>query len=104
MKTTHHILQANLRHESDPRALRNGRNFPTDQSYHAATLTGGCGTPAKFRRPSFRDISKEYFSHEAPRNFALEAAFFTAIILLATLPILNSAQALATLVRSSGVL
>jgi hypothetical protein len=105
MKTTPHITTINKRHESDPRARRNGRNFPqTDQDYLGTTLTGGCGAPAKFRRPSFRDISNGYFSHEAPRDFAFEAAFFSAIILLTALPILNSAHALAALVRSTGLL
>lgn len=106
MKTRPQIPNFNQRHESDPRALRNGRPFPqTDQSYQSATLLGTCGTPAKFRhQPSFFRISNEYFAEEAAHNFALDAGIFTALILSALLPIANGVEAVATLVHSLGVL
>ncbi len=104
MKPTSHLLTSNKRHSSESRALRTKWNFPQiDQSFHTATLSGGCGARARFRHPSFREISDEYFNHEAPRNFVAEAAFFTAIILTVAVPILNSAQALAELVKSASL-
>jgi len=105
MKMTPHILTINKRHDSDPRTSRSGRGFPsTDHNYRAATLTGGCGTPAKFCGPSFSKISSEYFSDEAPRSFAVEACVFAALILTVVWPIVNSVQAIAALIHSVGVL
>lgn len=102
--TSPHILTANKRNEAEPRASRNNRNFPpTEQGYHTPTLTGGCGTPAKFRRPSFREISSEYFAEEAPRSFAVDAAIFTVLIATAMLPIVNGVRAVATLLQNSGL-
>jgi hypothetical protein len=105
MKTTPQILDLNQRHGSDPRASRHGRTFPqTDQSYQSPTLLGSCGKPAKFDGPSFFEISNQYFADEAPRSFAVEAGVFAALILTAVLPIVNSVQAVATLIHNVGVL
>jgi hypothetical protein len=105
MKTTPQIQDLNQRHASDPRASRHGRSFPqTDQSYQSSTLLGGCGTPVKFHGPSFLEISNRYFADEAPRSFAVEAGVFAALILTAVLPIVNSVQAVATLIHHAGVL
>jgi hypothetical protein len=105
MKTTPQVLNLNQRYESDPLASRDGRSFPqTDQGYQSSTLVGGCGTPAKFQGPSFFEISNHYFADEAPRSFAVEAGIFTALILTALLPIVNSVQAVANLIHSIGVL
>ena len=67
-------------------------------------LPGGCGEPVKFQGPSFFKISNDYFADEAPRSFAVEAVVFSALILTAILPIVNSAQAVATLIHHVGVL
>lgn len=105
MKTTSQIQNANKRHEADPRASRPGRNFPQiDCQFQSPTLHGGCGTPSKFRRPSFYRMSSEYFAEEAPRSFAIEAAFFSALILIVALPVANCVQAVATLIHTLGVL
>jgi hypothetical protein len=58
----------------------------TDCNYQAssyADLWGGrCGrAPA----PSFRNISRDYFHHEAGRTFVAEAVFFSAIIITAAI-------------------
>jgi hypothetical protein len=104
MKNTPHILEFNRRHESDPRNSRGGRNFPeTDQNYRSSKLHGACGTPAKFHRPAFFEISSEYFAEEAPRGSAVDAGIFGALILAALLPIANGVQAVATLIQSVGV-
>lgn len=67
-------------------------------------MLGGCGTPVKFHGPSFFEISNRYFADEAPRSFAVEAGVFAALILTAVLPIVNSVQAVATLIHHAGVL
>jgi hypothetical protein len=56
------------------------------------------------RQPSFRAISQDYFKNEARHSFAGEAALFTAIVLIVTVPLLQSVSALVHMVRSIGVL
>jgi hypothetical protein len=106
MKNTPHILTSKSRIESEPRAVRNGRNFPrVDHAYQNATLRGSCGTATKFSRgPSFYQISNKYFADEAARTFLVDTGVFAALILTALLPIVNSVQAVATLIHSVGVL
>ena len=105
MKNTTHILQLAHRHEADSLASRGGKKFPqTDQNYQDPQFLGGCGTPAKFHHPAFFEISNEYFAHEAARGFVIDAGVFAALILTAMLPIVNSAQAVATLIHTAGVL
>ncbi len=106
MNTTHQIQDLSQRHDANPRAERSGRSFPQiNQNYQSATLHGTCGTPAKFRGgiPFFR-ISNQYFAEEAQRSFALDAGVFAALMLTALLPIVNSVQAVATLIHHLGVL
>ena len=73
----------------------------TDFNYQAPSMGGRCfGSPG----PSFRSISENYFKNEARPNFAGEAAFFTVILMIAAVPILNSVSAVLHLVRSFGML
>jgi hypothetical protein len=105
MKNTPHILQLSRRHESDPRNSRRGQNFPqTDQNYQSAKVPGGCGTPVKFHRPAFFEISNDYFANEAARGFLVDTGVFAALILTSMLPIVNGVEAVATLIHSVGVL
>lgn len=105
MKNTPHILPLDRRHESEARAPRDGRTFPqTAHSYQGSELLGGCGTPATFHRPAFFEISNRYFAVEAARSFAVDAGVFGALILTALLPIVNSVQAVATLLHTIAVL
>jgi len=105
MKTTIEILDLKQRHESDRRASRQERNFPhTEQHYQSCQLTGNCGEPVKFQEPSFFKISNNYFADEAPRGFAVDAGVFSALMLAVLLPIVNSLQAVATLIHYVGVL
>ena len=105
MKKIIHIDQINRRHESDPRMVRQNRAFPqTDYHYQSCNLNGRCGTPAQFREPGFFKISNDYFAEEAKRGFAVDAALFAALIGTALLPIVNSVQAVATLIHTLGVL
>lgn len=105
MKNTPHTQNLNKRHRSEYRAARNGQPFPEiAHHFQASNLSGSCGKPAKFERPAFSDISKDYFADEAPRGFAVDAALFAALIATALLPIVNGAQAVATLIHHIGVL
>jgi hypothetical protein len=105
MKTTVQTLDLKQRHESDRRVSRQGRNFPRpEQHYQSCQLAGNCGEPVKFQEPSFFEISNDYFADEAPRSFAVDAGVFSALILTALLPIVNSVQAVATLIHHVGVL
>ncbi len=106
MKTTDQLPNTNKRHDSSRARRRYGGNFPkTEFNYHNASLVGcGAGRGATFRAPSFRDISRDYLNREARNDFLTEAAFFAMIVITAALPLLNSAHAVAGLVRSLGVL
>ncbi|HCP91451.1 MAG TPA: hypothetical protein DIT76_05300 [Spartobacteria bacterium] len=76
-----------------------------DCNYQAPSyvdLSGGhCGNvPA----PSFRNISRDYFRHEARCNFASEAALFVLIVATAALAIANGAVAAIDFLRALGYL
>ncbi len=106
MNTTHQIQDLSQRHDANPRAERSGRSLPQiNQNYQSATLRGTCGTPTTFRggTPFFR-ISNQYFAEEAQHSFAVETGVFGTLILTALLPIVNSVQAVATLIHHLGVL
>lgn len=103
MKTTTQILDLKQRHESDLRPSRPGRSFPQiEQHYQTCKLPGGCGEPVKFQEPAFFKISSRYFAEEAQRNFAVDTGVFAALMLAAMLPIVNSVQAVATLIQHVG--
>lgn len=90
---------------SDATRLPAGRNHHqplTDWSFQAATpnLRGGAmphhpGT----RRPSFHQLSQEFFSAEAGHESRLEGWAFGAIVLMAAWPIALAAQAMLTLIK-----
>ena len=105
MKTTTQILDLKQRHESEVRAPRHGQSFPQiEQRYQTCKLPGGCGEPVQIQEPSFFKISNDYFADEAPRSFAMDAGVFATLMLTAILPIVNSVQAVATLIHNVGVL
>ena len=104
MKNTLHIHNQSKRHQSEARAGRNAaRSFVNAPQFQANNFTGGCGKPVKFE-PAFSDISKDYFAEEAPRGFAVDAGLFAGLIAMALFPIVNSAQAVATLIHHLGLL
>ncbi|MBA3961853.1 MAG: hypothetical protein H0X40_08130 [Chthoniobacterales bacterium] len=104
MKNTLHTHNLSKRHQSEVRDGRNAaRAFAIAPQFQANNFTGGCGKPVKFET-AFRDISKDYFAEEAPRGFAVEASLFAGLVAMALFPIVNSAQAVATLVHHLGLL
>jgi hypothetical protein len=100
MKPT--VEQNNLTRRGDG-AQKNGATFPfVDSNYHAVTLPtyrGGC---LRAKPLSFRNISGEYFRHEARNEFCVEALAFFAMAVTAAIPILNNMHALADFLRVIG--
>ena len=54
------------------------------------------------REPLFHRISQDYLTREAPQHFACEAVVFWVIMMAAAPPLLNAANAVLELIRSSG--
>ena len=54
------------------------------------------------REPPFYWITQDYFTNEAPQHFACEAVVFWVIMMAAAPPLLNAANAVIELIRSSG--
>lgn len=89
--------------EFSARALRCGSALPiTDYSYQAASLAKTGTRCLSSCRPSFRSISQDYFENEEPRSLVSEAAFFSVMMMTASLLILNSAGALVNVLRAIG--
>jgi hypothetical protein len=80
------------------------RQFPRlESNYHVAALPnfrGGCA--ARREVPSFRNISGEYFRHEARGEFCTELIAFAAIAVTAVIPLLSNVHALADFLRAIG--
>jgi len=87
------------------RGSRKGSALPkTDYGFQAASVMHRGGRCFGARCASFRSISQNYFTNEAPQSFAGEAALFAVIVVTAAVPILNSISELLHLVRSFGTL
>ena len=54
------------------------------------------------RERLFHRISQDYLTKEAPQHFAREAVVFWVIMMAAAPPLLNAANAVLELIRSSG--
>lgn len=101
MKSTHQLPSIVRRHLSHDGKSRVGRSLPlVSQYYQTPVMHGGCGSPSKFRRPAFFQLSSDYFANEAPRGFAVEAVIFSALIFTAVLPIVNGVQAMVALAHN----
>lgn len=104
MKYTPQTQNITRRHQSEMCERQNGAHRPeVAQHFQTNHLSGHCGKPARFERPVFSDLSKDYFAAEEPRSFAVEAAVFSALIATALFPIINGLQAVA-LLHTIGVL
>jgi hypothetical protein len=69
------------------------RKFPlVDYSYHAPILNGS-SAPCLKTSKSLRDISRDYFDAEANREFISEGTVFTALIVMAIVPIVAGISA-----------
>lgn len=82
---------------------RKGLQMPkTDCHYQVGSMGSRGGY--RSRRASIRAVSADYFKNEARSTFATEAAFFSVIVMTAAVPLINTAMALAQLVRSFAAL
>jgi hypothetical protein len=76
-----------------PNTQPNEREFPlVDYPYHAPILNGS-SAPCLKTSKSLRDISRDYFDAEANREFISEGAVFTALIVMAIVPIVAGISA-----------
>ncbi len=83
--------------------VRNHTSFPlTDCNYYSVTLTGYHGQCAKPLAPSFRNISRQYFQHEARHDFIGEAILFAMLVITAAVPLVSAAYAVTELCRAFG--
>ena len=75
------------------------RRFPvTDFNYQSVELGSYNGRCAELAGDSFR-TTREYFDHEAARDFLTEAAVFGVIMLSVAAPLLNGIESIAHLLR-----
>jgi len=75
--------------KSLPNTQPNARKFPlVDYQYHAPMLNGSSARCLQTSK-SLRDITRDYFDAEADREFISEAAVFTALIVMAIMPIVT---------------
>jgi hypothetical protein len=80
---------------------RPGLRMPkTDCNYQVGSMPSRGGRDFGSRHASIRAVSNDYFKNEARSIFATEAAFFSVIVITAAVPLINTAMALAHLVRS----
>jgi hypothetical protein len=105
MKHTPYLELHRSRYQSEDRSARRVRVSPQREAcYKSPQLHGACGTPAKFHRPAFFELSNRYFADEEPRGIAIDTAVFVALIGSALLPIVNSVQAVAALLHGLPVI
>src|SRR5437016_4185762 len=98
MKPT--VEQNNLSKRTDV-AQKNRAPFPdVDCNYQTVVVPSHRGACLRPRFSSFRNISGEYFRHEARNEFHIEAAMFVALVITAAIPILNNLHALADFLRA----
>ena len=93
----------------EPKNARNerttDRSFPvTDFNYHAIALENYNGRCAKPTVPSFRNISRQYFSSEARHDFVGEGLFFVAIVVTVAVPMVNGARVVIAFAQTMGLL
>jgi hypothetical protein len=83
-----------------PNIQPTARNFPlVDYHYHAPMLNGS-SAPCLQTSKSLRDITRDYFDAEADREFISEAAVFTALIVMAIMPIVTGISAVLQLLST----
>jgi hypothetical protein len=96
------VEQNNLSRRGDG-AQTHGATFPfVESNYHAVALPNYRGGCLRAKSLSFRNISGEYFRHEARNEFCVEALAFFAMVVTAAIPILNNMHALADFLRVIG--
>jgi len=86
--------------KSLPNTEPNARKFPlVDYHYHAPMLNGSSASCVQTSK-SLCDITRDYFDAEADREFISEAAVFTALIVMAIMPLVPGISAVLQLLRT----
>src|ERR1044072_3909746 len=81
MKNTPYFEHHKSRYHSEARVWGRARFYQlVEAGYQSSNLVGGCGTPAKFHKPAFFDLSNRYVADEEPRGIAIDTAVFGALI------------------------
>jgi hypothetical protein len=80
------------------------RRLPiTDCNFRPPSLVDlGGGHCSSFPAPSFRSISRDYFSKEARRNFVIEAFLFAGVVFTSAVALVISAVAAIDFLRALG--
>ncbi len=103
MKPTITNTTASKRHADVLRTATSRTNFPKiDRNYQARDLAdfkGRCFGKHSDGMP-FREISARYFRNEERLSFRTEAALFGMIVLISTVPLINSVYAAVHLIRA----
>ena len=76
-----------------PNTPPNGRKFPLVEYHYHAPMLNASSAPCLKTSKSLRDITRDYFDGEANREFISEAAVFTALIVMAIVPIVTGISA-----------
>lgn len=86
--------------KSLPNIQPNARKFPlVDYHYHGSMLNGS-SAPCLQTSKSLRNITRDYFDAEADREFISEAAVFSALIVMAIMPIVTGISAMLQLLST----
>jgi hypothetical protein len=86
-----------------PKTQPNARTFPLVAYHYHAPILNGSSAPCLQTSKSLRDITRDYFDAEADREFISEAAVFTALIVMAIMPIVTGISAVLQLLGTLAV-
>ena len=89
--------------KSLPNTQPNARKFPLVDYHYQASMLNGSSAPCLQTSKSLRDITRDYFDAEADREFISEAAVFTALIIMAIMPIVAGISAMLQLLSTLSV-
>ena len=88
-------MKPNSEQNEDRRGRNVGVRFPIiDCNFQAFPLDRFYGGSTGSSRPSFLNISREYFRYEARRNFCAEVAFFLIIAAILAVTFVSGGQAI----------
>ena len=79
--------------KSLPNTQPNASKIPIDNYQYQASMLNGSSATCLQTSKSLRDITRDYFDAEADREFLSEAAVFTALIVMAIMPIVTGISA-----------
>jgi hypothetical protein len=83
-----------------PNTQPNARKFPLVEYHYHAPMLSRSSAPCLQTSKSLRDITRDYFDAEADREFISEAAVFTALIVMAIMPIVTAISAVLQLLST----